>query len=229
MFEVRRAKDGGEGWQLLHSGAIKQKTDLLDLLMNYVSIVRPTTSFGAGKYYHLLDLKGDSTITFEKARVEDDGIRIDYRTSGIGPLLKHRFETHGSIVFDPANHWAVRSYQCTFSDEAHGGPGGHRVAVVHTFAEPDRAGVRRIASRRYETWAPHGSVLQEITYESTKTGPAEPERFRLADFGLPDPLGPLPRRFPTAYVLAAAAAVCGLIALWFRRRTRQGRPAVTTG
>jgi hypothetical protein len=227
MFEVSRGKDEGTGWQLLHGGAIKQKTDLQHLLLNSEMVVRPTTSFSSGKYYHLRDLEGDSTITFDKAGVVADGIRIDYRTSGTGPLLNKPFETRGSIVFDPANHWAVRSYQYTWSERLK--PGGYRVAAVHTFTEPDRAGVRRVASRRYETWAPHGSVLHEIIYESIQSGFAQPERFRLADFGLPDPLGPLPSRFPTAYVLAGAALVCGVIAMWFRRRAHLARQAMTAG
>jgi hypothetical protein len=220
LFEIRRAKDDGSSWQILHSGAIKQKTDLLYLVMNSVLIVRPMTSLSAGRYYHLRDLEGDSTITFDKAGAVEDGIRIDYRTSGRTPLLNRPFETKGSIVFDPANNWSVRSYQNVTPD-------GFRTASVNTFAEPGRDGVRPIASMRYETWAPHGSVLHEITYESTKSGAAPAERFRLADFGLPDPLGPLPSRFPTALVLAAAAVVCGLIALWFRRRIRKSRLAMT--
>jgi hypothetical protein len=223
LFEVRQAKDAGTSWQILHSGAIKQETDLLYLLVNSTITVRPTTSFDAGKYYHLPEINADPTITLEKAQVEEGGIRIDFRTAGSGVILnKKPFETRGSIVFDPANHWAVRSYKSTWAD-------GFRVGSFNTFTEPDRQGVRRVATKRYETWAPHGSVLMEFTYESTKTGPAPPERFRLADFGLPDPLGPLPSRFPTALVLAAAAVVCGLIALWFRSRIRKARLAMTPG
>lgn len=222
LFEVSHAKDGGTSWQLLHAGAIKERTDLLHLLRKFVCIVRPTTSFGSGKLYHLTELAGDSTITFEKARIDDDGIRIDYHTAGIGPVLKKPFETHGFIVFDPANNWAVRSFQFAT-------PEGFRVACVNTFTEPDREGVRRIASMRYNTFAAHGTVSHEIDYESTKTGPATPEQFRLAAFGLPDPLGPLPRRFPTAFVLAAGAVACGVVAFWFRRRARTARLAVTPG
>jgi hypothetical protein len=222
LFEVRRARDGGTAWQLLHAGEIKQKTDLLHLVTNAAITIRPTTSFDDGKYYHLPEIEGDSMITFEKARAEDDGIRIDCRTAGRGPLFNKPFETRGFIVFDPRNHWAVQSYQFISSD-------GSKVGSINTFAEPDRQGIRRVASKRYETWAPHGSVLLEFTYESKKTGPAPPERFRLADFGLPDPLGPLPSRFPTAYVLAGAALVCGVIAMWFRRRAHLARETMTPG
>jgi hypothetical protein len=221
MFQVSRAKDGGPSWRLMHSGAIKKGSDTQFLLANAEYIVRPTTSFIAGTFYRCLDLDGASTITLEKARTEDDGIRIDFHSAGKN-LLNIPFDTRGSIVFDPANNWAVRSYQHTKSS-------GSRVAVVNTFAEPDRDGVRRIASKRYNSYAPHGTVVREIVYESTKTGPAPPERFRLADFGLPDPLGPLPNRFATAYALAGAAAACGLFALWFRRRARKARAVVTPG
>lgn len=220
LFEVSRPR-GGVGWQLIHSGAIQKSSDIRFMLRSWMSIIRPTTSFAVGTFYRCLDLEGDSTITFEKAQMEDDGIRIDFHAVGRS-LANRPFDTRGSIVFDPANHWAVRSYH-------HAKPSGFRVAVVNTFADPDRDGIRRIVSKRYSSHASHGSVLQEITYESTKTGPAPPERFRLADFGLPDPLGPLPSRFPTAYVFAGAAIVCGLIALWLRRRARNARPVATAG
>ncbi|MFO0811469.1 MAG: hypothetical protein U0746_22805 [Gemmataceae bacterium] len=221
LFQISR-RNGDTGWQLGSSGALKQKDDIQSLLSNFWSIVRPTTTFSSGKYYDLLALKGDSTITFEKAQTDDDGIRMHYRTSGTEPMHKHSFESHGSIVFDPANDWAVRSYQFVF-------PNGLRVAVVNTFAEPDRAGVRRIASTRFNTYAAHGTMAIEVAYEPTKTGPAPPEQFRLASFGLPDPLGPLPRRFPTAYVFTGVAAACGLLALWFHRRARHVPPVVTPG
>lgn len=218
MFHVSRSK-GGATWRLVSAGDMREKSDILYLLAPMIGlhIVRPTTTFIAGTPYRFLDFKGDPTIKFSHARWDGDGIRIDFQAAGQAHMTKKAYETHGSIEFDPNNHWAMRSSELQRPSD------GLRVRVENSFGEPDRHGFRPIIARREEHIGQTGSLVQEFRYDLTETGPAPAERFRLADFGLPDPLGPLPRRFPTAYVLTGAGLVCLVVALWFARRARRAR------
>lgn len=215
MFHVNKARDPGSRWQLVNAAGIKEKTDTQFLFMGAKFMYFPTTTFASGTFYRFLDLASDKTITFERASEEDGGIRIDYHNAG-KTVNNNNFQTRGWIVLDPGNNWALRSYRFSNPDDL-------RVTVVNTFGEPDRNGIRRIVSTNYHSIAPHGTVHQDISYTSTRTGPAEPEEFRLASFDLPDPLGPLPRRFPTTLALIVGAFVCGVVALWFRRRSRKAQ------
>lgn len=224
MFHVNRSK-GSAGWRLVSAGEVTDKTDIELLLVPAIGVymVRPTTMFAPGTPYRFIDFKGDPTIKFDRARLDGDDIRIDFRAAGKAHITNKPYETNGSITFDPTNQWAMRSCEVFRPSD------GLRVVIANSFGEPDRDGVRPIVARREDHIGKTGSLIMNFRYEGVETGPAPPERFRLADFGLPDPLGPLPTRFPTAYVLAAIGLVCLVIAFWFARRARRGYEPATSG
>lgn len=219
FFQVRRPQEAANGWRLTANGSMQQKRDWPLVFGEFRIACDPATSLLAGNNHLLWDIAKAAGFSWTKASQEDQGIRVDFRTTG-RDFFDKPFAVNGWAEFDPNNSWAMRACVTIREDFE------YRMSTVNTFVEPDRSGLRRVASTVYRSTAPHGTGERRFTFGPYREGDVTPEMFRLAAFGLPDPLGPLPRRFPTAAAALGLAFVAGLIALWFRRRARANRVGV---